>query len=209
MSEHNISYRSRTAIKGQILADFIIEKPDTDTPPPKNEVPSQEAWVLFTDGSSYAEGSGAGLILTSPDGAESTYALRFEFIATNNEAEYEALLAGLRIATQMGVRNLEANVDSRLVANHVLGEYVAQEEHMIQYLNKTKALIKNFDRFTIKQIPRGENRKADALSKIASTSFAHLSKQVLVETLKNKSISEMEISTVIEEENPTWMTPII
>ncbi|GKG50740.1 reverse transcriptase domain-containing protein, partial [Tanacetum coccineum] len=53
-------------------------------------------------------------------------ALRFEFTATNNEAEYEALIAGLRIAAQMGVRNLEANVDSRLVANHVLGEYVAK-----------------------------------------------------------------------------------
>ena len=88
----------------------------------------------------------------------------------------------------MGVRNLEANVDSRLVANHVLGEYVAQEEHMIQYLDKTKSLIKNFDKFSIKQIPRGENRKVDALSKIASTSFANLSKQVLVETLKDKSI---------------------
>ena len=134
---------------------------------------------------------------------EFTYALRFEFSSTNNEAEYEALLAGLRIATQMSVRNLEANVDSRLVANHVLGEYVAKEEHMIQYLDKTKSLIQNFDKFTIKQVPRGENRKADALSKIASTSFAHLSKQILVETLKNKSISEMEISTVIEERDPT------
>jgi ribonuclease HI len=203
LSEYNISYRPRTAIKGQILADIIIEKPDADTPPSKIDVPLQEPWVLFTDGSSCAEGSGAGLILTNLDGTKYTYALRFEFIATNNEAEYEALLAGLRIATQMGVRNLEANVDSRLVANHVLGEYVAQEEHMIQYLNKTKSLIKNFDKFSIKQIPRGENRKADALSKIASTSFAHLSKQVLVETLKNKSISEMEISTVIEEEHPT------
>nr|GFC48160.1 reverse transcriptase domain-containing protein [Tanacetum cinerariifolium] len=90
---------------------------------------------------------------------EFTYTLRFEFTATNNEAEYEALIARLRIATRM--------------------------------------------------VPRSENKKADALSKIASTNFAHLSKQVLVEILKNKSISEMEISTVIEEQNPTWMTPII
>nr|GEZ84971.1 reverse transcriptase domain-containing protein [Tanacetum cinerariifolium] len=59
------------------------------------------------------------------------------------------------------------------------------------------------------KVPRSENKKADALSKIASTSFAHLSKQVLVEILKNKSISEMEISTVIEEQNPMWMTHII
>lgn len=209
LGEHNISYRPRTAVKGQILADFIIEKPDGDDVPilPKKEL--QEPWILFTDGSSCVDGSGAGLILTNPEGMEFTYALRFEFTATNNEAEYEALIAGLRIAARMGVRNIEANVDSRLVANQVSGEYEAKEENMIQYLEKTKSLIQGFDRFTITQVPRGENKKANALSKIASTSFAHLSKQVLVEILKDKSISEKEVSTVIEEEGPTWMTPII
>ncbi|GJS54938.1 reverse transcriptase domain-containing protein [Tanacetum coccineum] len=209
LGEHNISYRPRTAVKGQILADFLIEKPETDIVLPQSEVKLPEPWILFTDGSSCVDGSGAGLILTNPEGMEFTYALRFEFTATNNEAEYEALLAGLRIAARMGVRNLEANVDSRLVANHVLGEYVAKEDNMVQYLDKTKSLIQGFDRFTIRQVPRGDNKKADALSKIASTSFAHLSKQVLVEILKNKSISEMEISTVIEEQDPTWMTPIV
>ncbi|GJY95106.1 reverse transcriptase domain-containing protein [Tanacetum coccineum] len=209
LGEHNISYRPCTAVKGQILVDFLIEKPETDAVLPQSEVKLQEPWILFTDGSSCVDGSGAGLILTNPEGMEFTYALRFEFTATNNEAEYEALIAGLRIAARMGVRNLEANVDSRLVANHVLGEYVAKEDNMIQYLDKTKSLIQGFDRFTIRQVPRGDNKKADALSKIASTSFAHLSKQVLVEILKNKSISEMEISTVIEEQDPTWMTPII
>ena len=127
----------------------------------------------------------------------------------NNEAEYEALIAGIRIATRMGVRNLEENVNSRLVANHILGEYIAKEDNMILYLEKTKALINSFDRFVITQVPRGDNKKADALSKLASTSFAHLSKQVLVEVLKDKSISEKEVSTVEEEEEPTWMTPIV
>ncbi|GKB45610.1 reverse transcriptase domain-containing protein [Tanacetum coccineum] len=122
------------------------------------------------------DGSGAGLILTNPEGVEFTYAMRFRFEATNNEAEYEALIAGLRIAEQMGVKNLQAHVDSRLVANQ--------------------------------QVPRSENKKADALSKIASTSFAHLSKQVLVEELKEKSINEKEILAVVEEEGNTWMTPI-
>jgi hypothetical protein len=112
LGEHNISYRPRTAIKGQILADFIIEKPDVEAPTSSSKVELQEPWVLFTDGSSCVDGSGAGLILTNPDGIEFTYALRFEFTATNNEAEYEALIAGLRIAIRMGVRNLEANVDS-------------------------------------------------------------------------------------------------
>ncbi|GKA77232.1 reverse transcriptase domain-containing protein [Tanacetum coccineum] len=176
---------------------------------PQSEVKLQDPWILNQRMDRHRDGSGAGPHPTTQEEKEFTYALRFEFTATNNEAEYEALIAGLRIAARMGVRNLEANVDSRLVANHVLGEYVAKEDNMIRYLDKTKSLIQGFDRFTIRQVPRGDNKKADALSKIASTSFAHLSKQVLVEILKYKSISEMEISTVIEEQDPTWMTPII
>ncbi|GKA01068.1 reverse transcriptase domain-containing protein [Tanacetum coccineum] len=167
-----------------------------------------EPWTLFTDGSSCIDGSGAGLILTNPEGIEFTYAMRFRFEATNNEAEYEALIAGLRIAEQMGVKNLQAHVDSRLVANQVNGSYIAKESGMVQYLDKVKTLAKSFKEFSIKQIPRSENKKADALSKIASTSFAHLNKQVLVEELKEKSINEKEILDVVEEEGSTWMTPI-
>ncbi|GJS34313.1 reverse transcriptase domain-containing protein [Tanacetum coccineum] len=134
------------------------------------------------NGSSCVDGSGAGLILTNPEGTEFTYAMRFRFEATNNEAEYEALIAGLRIAEQIGHES---------------------------YLNKVKKhFAKSFKEFSIKQIPRSENKKADALSKIASTSFAHLNKQVLVEELKEKSINEKEIFDVVEEEGNTWMTPI-
>ncbi|GKA52582.1 reverse transcriptase domain-containing protein [Tanacetum coccineum] len=169
--------RPRTAIKGQILADFIVERPEEESPDELMTEPEElpEPWTLFTDGSSCVDGSGAGLILTNPEGAEFTYAMRFRFEATNNEAEYEALIAGLRIAEQMGVKNLQAHVDSRLVANQVNGSYVAKESGMIQYLNKVKTLARSFREFSIKQVPRSENKKADALSKIASTSFAHIS----------------------------------
>ncbi|GKD89663.1 reverse transcriptase domain-containing protein [Tanacetum coccineum] len=92
------------------------------------------------------------------------------FDATNNEAEYEALIAGLWIAEQMGIKNLQANVDSRLVANQVNGSYIAKELGMIH--------------------------------------FAHLTKQVLVEELNKKSINEVEVLAVVEEEGDTWMTPI-
>ncbi|GKD24438.1 reverse transcriptase domain-containing protein [Tanacetum coccineum] len=131
------------------------------------------------------------------------------FTASNNEAEYEALIAGLQIAAQMGVRNIQVSVDSKLVANQVLGTYVAKEENMIKYLEKVKSLVSGFANFSISQIPRSKNKKADALSKIASTSFAHLSKQVLVEVLTEKSIQEKEVTTVVEEEGTTWMTPIV
>ncbi|GJR83291.1 reverse transcriptase domain-containing protein [Tanacetum coccineum] len=207
---YDIQYRPRTAIKGQILADFIVERPEEESPDELMAEPEvlPEPWTLFTDGSSCVDGSGAGLILTNPEGAEFTYAMRFRFDATNNEAEYEALIAGLRIAEKMGIKNLQAKVDSKLVANQVNGLYIAKESGMVQYLNKVKTLAKSFKEFSIKQIPRSENKKADALSKIASTSFAHLNKQVLVEELKEKSIDEKEILDIVEEEDNTWMTPI-
>ncbi|GKB81784.1 reverse transcriptase domain-containing protein, partial [Tanacetum coccineum] len=209
LGEHNITYRPRTSVKGQILADFLVEKPD-ESPPDTSVVETpQEPWTLFTDGSSCVDGSGAGLILTSPEGTEFTYALRFQFTASNNEAEYEALIAGLRITAQMGVRNVHVSVDSKLVANQVLGAYVAKEENMIKYLEKVKSLVSGLANFSISQVPRSKNKKADALSKIASTSFALLSKQVLVEILKEKSIQEKEVTTVVEEDGLTWMTPII
>ncbi|GJU70866.1 reverse transcriptase domain-containing protein [Tanacetum coccineum] len=146
---YDIQYRPMTLIKGQILADFIVERPDEKSPDELMEEPEElpEPWTLFTDGSSYIDGFEAGLILTNPKGVEFTYAMRFRFEATNNEAEYEALIARLWIAEQMGIKNL-------------------------------------------------------------SKCFAHLSKQVLVEELKEKSIHEKEVLAIVEEEGQTWMTPI-
>nr|GEW36410.1 reverse transcriptase domain-containing protein [Tanacetum cinerariifolium] len=188
LREHDIHYRSRTSVKGQILTDFIVERSEDDSPdtPMEDKEELPDPWISFTDESSCIDGSGAGLILTNPEGAKFTYALRFWFNTTNNEAEYEALIAGLRIAEQMGVKNLQANVDSR----HV------------------RTLTSTFKELSIKQVPRGENKKVDALSKMASTSFAHLSKQVLVEELKEKSIDKKEVLAVIEEEGRTWISLI-
>ncbi|GKD66765.1 reverse transcriptase domain-containing protein, partial [Tanacetum coccineum] len=128
----------RTSVNGQILADFIVERPKDDTldTPMEDLEELPYPWILFTDGSSCIDGSRAGLIITNLEGIEFTYALRFRFNATNNEAEYEALIAGLRIAGQIGVQNLQANVDSKLVANQVNGVYVAKESSMIKYLEK-------------------------------------------------------------------------
>nr|GEY28255.1 reverse transcriptase domain-containing protein [Tanacetum cinerariifolium] len=140
LGEHDIQYRPRTSVKGKILADFIVERPEdgtTDTPmEDREELPNP--WILFTDGSSCVDGSGVGLIIMNPKGMEFTYALRFRFNATNNEAEYEALIAGLRIASQMGIQNLQANVDSKLVANQVNGIYIAKESSMEFSLKKRR-----------------------------------------------------------------------
>nr|GEW82668.1 reverse transcriptase domain-containing protein [Tanacetum cinerariifolium] len=159
---------------------------------------------------SRAIGSGAKLFANGEIGLVTSLCIKEAptFAASNNEAEYEAPVAGLWIATQMGVKNIQVNVDSKLVANQVLGTYVAKEDNMIKYLEIVKGLVSGFTTFSISQVPRSKNKQADALSKIALTSFAHFSKQVLVEVLENKSIKENEVAAVIEEDGPTWMTQI-
>ncbi|GJW94426.1 reverse transcriptase domain-containing protein [Tanacetum coccineum] len=138
LGEFGIHYRPRVSVKGQVLADFIVERPEEEDPDDstKEEEPLLAHWTLFTDGSSCVHGCRAGVILMDPEGTEFTYALRLQFKATNNEVEYEALIAGLRITEKIGVRNLQVNIDSKLVANQVNGTYIAKETDMIKYLEK-------------------------------------------------------------------------
>nr|GEX28297.1 hypothetical protein [Tanacetum cinerariifolium] len=127
--EHNITYRPRTSVKGQILAEILIEMPGENPQAAPAAETQQELWTLFTDGSSCVDGSGAGLILTNPKGIEFTYALRFQFATSNNEAECEALIASLRIAARMGVKDVHVRVDSKLVVNQVLRTSTQRQIH--------------------------------------------------------------------------------
>ncbi|XP_076917408.1 uncharacterized protein LOC143577466 [Bidens hawaiensis] len=128
--------------------------------------------------------------------------------STNNEAEYEALLAGLRIARGLRVRRVQAHVDSLLVANQVGGTYDAKDPKMKEYLKVTHELMKDFEEAEVIHIPRGSNKKADALSKLAVVAFNHLEKEVKVETLQQPLVTESTIANV-ETQGENWMTPLI
>ncbi|GKF18378.1 reverse transcriptase domain-containing protein, partial [Tanacetum coccineum] len=110
----------------------------------RKELELENTWKLFTDGASSSDGSGAGLMVVSPKGNEYTYALRFEFETTNNEAEYEALRAGLRIVKEMETRELIIFVDSQLVANQVKGIFEARQPTIKQYLGKNNGSTVRF-----------------------------------------------------------------
>ncbi|XP_021971951.1 uncharacterized protein LOC110867121 [Helianthus annuus] len=137
-----------------------------------------------------------------------TYALRLEFKSSYNEAEYEALLAGLRLVVKVGARNVVAHVDSLLLANQVNGDYEAREANMIEYLEQVKQIMASFESCKVEHVPRSKNKKADALSKLASMSFSYLAKEVRVEVLTAPSIATPHVMQV-EAPSQTWMTPII
>ncbi|GJS05029.1 reverse transcriptase domain-containing protein [Tanacetum coccineum] len=143
-------------------------------------------WKLYTDGASSSDGSSAGLMLNSPEGKECTYTLRFKFDTKNDEAEYEELLAGLRIAEEMEIKSLTIFVDSHLIVNQVKGLFEARQPAIKQYLERTKEVLKGFDTYSIEHIQRNKNKKADERSKLASMTFEHLTKEVLVEVLANR-----------------------
>ena len=143
-SEFDIRYKPRTVIKGQILADFIMELTPTASTEATQLTLDLPIWRLSVDGAANAQGSGASLILTSPDGIDVEYALRFGFQASNNEAEYEAVIAGLNLAHSMEANQLEVSSDSQLVAKQIEDLYEAREEKMILYLKKVRELLRKF-----------------------------------------------------------------
>ncbi|XP_071920747.1 uncharacterized protein [Coffea arabica] len=210
LGEYDLSYEPRTAIKAQALADFLAEFTFTGGPESTSalaEVSTPSLWRLYVDGSSNGDVSGAGLLLEGSQGEMCSYALRFGFPATNNEAEYEALIAGLQLARRLGAQQIHVRSDSQLVVRQVFGEYEAKDETMQRYLSKVHQLTAYFEFFEIQRIPRSQNKRADALSRLASTSFSDLNKTVLVEVLREPGYVEEVICPVHSE--ATWMTPII
>ena len=124
---------------------------------------------MHVDGSSNVRGAGVGIVLTSPTVNTASRAVRCNFNGTNNESKYEALIAGLTLAHQMGAENIQVFSDSQLIINQVQGEYQAKDDSMIQYLAVAQLLIKKFKICKLTQIPREQNSQADALANLEST----------------------------------------
>ena len=119
LSEFDIRYKPKIAIKGQVLADFVMEFISTE-PAENAQMPTDlPIWKLSVDGATNAQGSGAGLILTFSEGIDIVYALIFKFQASNNEAEYEAVIAGLNLAHSLEIDQLKVYSDSQLVVRQI------------------------------------------------------------------------------------------
>ncbi|KAL0355344.1 UNVERIFIED_CONTAM: hypothetical protein Sradi_3981300 [Sesamum radiatum] len=165
-----------------------------------------QRWLLHVDGSSTAQGSGAGIVITTPQGEDLEFAIKFGFKASNNEAEYEALVIGMRMANEAGDKHLLAYSDSQLVVKQVEGTYEAKEKSMIQYLQQISDLKAKFHHFQIIQIPEEENAKADSLSKLASSLEDCRTKHITIHYLPDAR-TPLTIQPITTGED--WRTPII
>ena len=128
--DQGITYAPRTTIKSQVLADFIVEWTEVQTPP---AVIDQEYWMMYFNGSLMKKGASAGLVFVSPLRVRMRYMVRLHFPSSNNVVEYEALINGLRITIELGIRRLDIRGDSQLVVNQVMKESSYHNAKMATY----------------------------------------------------------------------------
>uniref|UniRef100_A0A2N9HMF9 RNA-directed DNA polymerase n=1 Tax=Fagus sylvatica TaxID=28930 RepID=A0A2N9HMF9_FAGSY len=209
-----VEYKPRTSIKGQVLADFVAEFQGKDSEDgPTNSLESEISsvpteWRLFVDGASNAMGSGAGVVLISPEGLIIEQAVRLNFWASNNEAEYEAFLIGLKCARRLGADRLRVFCDSQLVVNQISGEYQARDERMALYLRAVKNSMSKFEFIQVEQIGREHNSHADILAKLATAKETDMERTVTVEVLDSPSPQNVELDVFsIARPVASWMDP--
>jgi ribonuclease HI len=209
LGQFDLEFIPRNAIKGQALADFLVEFTNV----PEIEQPDMERkWVIYVDGSSTKKKGGAGIVLFTPDGEELSSSLTMEFKTTNNEAEYEAVVAGLELALELGADSVEVRSDSQVIVGHINGEFEAKGEKMKKYLTKVQSMQAAFRKFCIKKIPREDNEKADHLARRASAEEEESGENDrVIPTLRHPSIFEeaskaLQVSPI--EEASDWRQEI-
>ncbi|XP_019438994.1 PREDICTED: uncharacterized protein LOC109344697 [Lupinus angustifolius] len=181
LSEYDIVYVTRKAIKGSALADYLASQPIEKTEPMNQEFldegimslslgePTKDGvWMLVFDGASNALGHDIGVVLVSPEGDFTPITARLCFDCTNNIAEYEACALGLQATLERKVKILDVFGDSTLVIHQLKGEWETRDNKLVPYKEYMHRMVEHFEQIDLYHIPREDNRLADALSTLSS-----------------------------------------
>jgi ribonuclease HI len=216
----NITYSPRSAIKSQVLAYFVDEWTKIQTPPVSIE---HETWIMYFDGTIMKEGAGVGLVFISPLGMHMEYLVRLHFLASNNTTEYEALINGLRIAAELGIKRLEIKGDSELVVDQVMKDKNCVDPKMEANYQAVRDLEDKFHSLELHHMLRDYKKAADVLVKTASSRSPVLHRvfasdqhtpSVRTEGEKPPNEEEPEVMAVdqppeLNLEDPVWRFPIL
>jgi ribonuclease HI len=186
----SINFKPRTAIKSQALVDFMAQWGENQVPTPADRL---EHWIMYLDGSFKLDGGGAGVLFISPRGEQQKYVLQILWEVSNNEAEYEALLHGLRLAISLGAKRLlvygELLIygDSLLIVQQVNKEWDCNKEMMDAYVQEVRKLENKFSGLEVHHVVQEHNVGTDVVSKPGSTR-AQVPVGVFIQKLKQPSI---------------------
>ncbi|XP_075101806.1 uncharacterized protein LOC142177234 [Nicotiana tabacum] len=175
-NQYEITYTPQKVVKGQALADFLVDHPLPAEWELSDEFPDEDIlfveelslWTMFFDRSTRQKSAGAGVVLVSSD----RQILPFSFVlgetCSNNAAEYQALIIGLEMALDMKILQLEIYDNSKLIINQLLGIYDVKKEDLFPYHQYASCLLERFDQVFLNHIPREESHMADALANLAT-----------------------------------------
>jgi ribonuclease HI len=166
--EYDLACESLKSMKGQVVANFIVEHRIDDTHELGMSYLTITSWTLYFDGLVCNEGQWIGIVLISPSNASFDFSSRLKTYCTNKQAKYEALLFGLELLDYMGVKHVNVFGDSQLVVQQILEEYQCLDDTLNGYLGKCWDIIRSFDEFDIQHISRAENCKANNLAQDAT-----------------------------------------
>ncbi|XP_070057492.1 uncharacterized protein [Nicotiana tomentosiformis] len=192
LSEFHIVYVIQKAVKGQALADHLEENPvDGEYEPLKMYFPDEEmsfvgeditkaydGWRMFLDRATNFKGVGIKVVLVSETGQHYPVSAKLRFLCTNNMAEYEACILGLRLAIDINIQELLVIGDSDLLVHQILEEWATKNTKILPYLHCVQELIKRLTKIEFKHVPRIKNEFVDALATLSSM-IKHLDKNFI------------------------------
>ncbi|XP_022891604.1 uncharacterized protein LOC111406402 [Olea europaea var. sylvestris] len=209
LGEFDIEFKPRPSVKAQALADFIVELNSRPWGPDGSSSSSTGVWQIFVDGASNSSGSGPRVIIISPVTLiDIQCALRFEFEATNNEAEYEAVIIAMELAINLELENIKIYSDSQLVVGQIEETFDRKDEKMSLYCLKVHDLQRKFKSYEIVKITRSENCKVDAFSRLVFMGIYGLNRTVHIRIVTDPSINQT-IGVMDIDNESSWMDPIV
>ncbi|XP_047340011.1 uncharacterized protein LOC124943560 [Impatiens glandulifera] len=210
ISEYDITYMAQKYVKGSVIADFLADQPIIVEPSFELDFPddsimsiTSDTWKLMFDGASSKHGYRIGILLIDPQGTYNPISIKLEYSVTNNEAEYEACLSGLKIAYERGATKLDVIGDSNLVISQVNGTWQVRGKNLKPYHTCLLRFIDKFDHVSFIHTPRSQNRFADALVTLAAMTQIPVGIKVKPLKIRQKRKSDFEVGVEASVQVPT------
>ncbi|XP_008463403.1 uncharacterized protein LOC103501574 [Cucumis melo] len=224
LQQYDIVYIPQKAVKGQALADFLV-----DHPVPSNWklcddlldeevlfVESMEPWIMFFDGAARRSEASVGIVFISPEKHMLPYSFTLGELCSNNVVEYQAFIIDLQMASEFGIKCIEIFGDSKLIINQLSYQYEVKHQDLKPYFSYARRLMDRFDSIILKHIPRSENKKADALANLATALTASedipinisLCQKWIVPSIESQ-YEEADVISVYTIDEEDWRQPII
>ncbi|KAJ1375999.1 Ribonuclease H domain [Sesbania bispinosa] len=218
MSEHDVRLVHPTKLRSQALTDMLAVcspgRIDDFTEELGGEMPEVHSceeheaqwWTLQFDGTPANPCGGAGVVLEQERGKVFAFSYHLGFPCTNNEAEYEALILGLRMAEELGAKKLRIKGDSNLVIKQLKGQFGAKEESLAVYPKEALRILKTFKEVEASHIPRVENKHVEALATIAAREKRDGGEQVVI--FKKRKAPSLALKP-LQEGSKDWRGPLL